>query len=134
MLNTLKTKQLRKEEAMKAIRYFLQDKTVVFNDIECNVVASRYNSGHIFMQLIDKSNGHPYLRLTLDVSYMPLIPNLVVIKSYNENKFVYEALLKAGIITPCDRLLEIGLAHAHVCFLNIPEDPTLGKLGTVQLN
>jgi hypothetical protein len=54
------------------------------------------------------------------VIHVPVIENMVLIKSYGENEGIYESLLEAGIVNKCERKYPIGFENAHVCFLAIP--------------
>ena len=105
---------------MKAIRDFLEGKIVKFNGFNCVASVRPYGSGHVYMQLIDTEDGHPVARVSLNIDYVPVIENMILIKSYGENEGVYEALLEAGIVNKCDRKYPIGFENAHVCFLAIP--------------
>ncbi len=105
---------------MKAIRDFLEGKIIKFSGYECIATVRPYGSGHIYMQLIDIKDGHPVARASFNIDYVPVIENMILIKSYGENEGMYEALLEAGIVKKCDRKYPIGFDSAHVCFLNIP--------------
>jgi hypothetical protein len=119
---------------IREIKDFLYGKVVTFNDEKCGIIVSSYASGHIMMHLVSCEDGTPYARATLNINNVPVIPYMVVIKSYSENDGLYEALLKAKIIKPCERKMAIGFNFAMMCFLDMPEPPKLKQMGTNQLN
>lgn len=104
---------------MKKIREFLEDKAVDFSGCKCKAIIRPYNSGRIYMQLVDIEDGMPVARVTLDIDTLPIIDDMIIIKSYSENKGMYEALLSSGIIKPCERVYAVGFEFAKICFLNM---------------
>ena len=106
---------------MKAIREFLEGKIVKFNGFNCIANVRPYGSGHVYMQLMDTEDGQPVARASLNIDYVPVIENMIIIKSYGENEGIYEALLEAGVISKCERKYPIGFESAHVCFFAIPD-------------
>jgi len=104
---------------MKRISAFFEGKVIEFNGWECKAVPGKYPSGHLFINLVDTITGYHVARITLNLDNVPVIEDLIIIKSYAENAGMYEALLKHKIVKPCERKLNIGFVQAHVCFLNI---------------
>lgn len=106
---------------MKEIRAFLENKVVKFAGHECKPVIRPYTSGRIYMQLLDHEDGSPVARVTLDIDSIPVIDDMMIVKSYSENEGIYQSLLEAGIIKPAERKYAIGFEEAHICFFNLPK-------------
>ena len=103
------------------LRVQLERKAIEFNGYKCFIKIRPYNSGRIYMTLHDLEDGQQVTRVTLDIDAIPHIDNLIIVKSYSENKGLYEALLKAEVIKPCERIYAVGYEMAHVCFLSLDD-------------
>lgn len=103
---------------MKKLREFLADKVVKFGGYNCTLVIRPYNSGRVYMQLIDKEDGMPVARVSLDMDPVPVNKHSILLKSYSENEGIYEALLAAGIIRPVLKMYQVGFSEAHYCEFN----------------
>jgi len=107
------------------LRIALDGKIVLLNGYECFIKVRPYNSGRIYMTLHDLKDGQQVARVTLDIDDIPHIDHLIIVKSYAENKGMYEALIEANIIEECTRKYAVGFEFAHVCFLKLPLNTTL---------
>lgn len=105
---------------MNNIKEFLNGKIIEFQGFSCYAIARPYNSGKVHLHLYDLNDKLAVARCSLDVDQIPTIENMIIVKSYSENDGMYEALLKAGIIKPCERTYEIGFEEAHICFFDLP--------------
>lgn len=119
MLNPLKINKLKVENEMIEIKTFLSDKVIDFNGFKCYAKIRPYNNGHVYMHLHDCQDDQPIARVSLMIDEIPIVPNMIIVKSYSENDGMYESLLKAGIVKPCERKYPIGNVFAHICFFNI---------------
>ena len=91
---------------------------VTLNNIECNIQSRKYNSGRLFMTLNSILDNSQVARITLDIDDVPVIDNMIILKDYNENEGVYDALLKAGVIEQSERKVSVGNNYGLICFLN----------------
>lgn len=119
MLNLLKINKLKTEKEMIKIKTFLSDKVIDLNGFKCYAKIRPYNNGHVYMHLHDCQDDQPVTRVSLMIDEIPVIENMIIVKSYSENEGVYESLLNAGIVKPCERKYPIGNEFAHICFFNL---------------
>lgn len=109
-----------KQSNFVRVRDFVEGKVVNFNNNKCFIKVRPYNSGRLFMSLIDSEDGYAVCRVTLDIDAIPIMDDMIIVKSYSENEGLYEALLESDIIKKAERKFEVGHEFALVCFLNIP--------------
>lgn len=92
-------------------------RTVNFNNEECVVQHGVYVSGRTRINLINE-DGQQIASATLDIPGKERVPKMYVfIKDYRENKGIYSALLKAGVIKGKKGTIEVGFEQALVCEL-----------------
>lgn len=75
-----------------------------------------YNRGRVGMLMTEKwtKQFHGSITINMDCN----IPNNeILLKNYNENIGIYEALLERNIINPLKRKIRIGNNEAYVCSL-----------------
>jgi hypothetical protein len=89
--------------------------TVFFEKVKCTVQFFKYPGGNTGIQLWN--NGEPQARATITVPGIILNDNEVIIKDYSENKGMYAALLKAGIIEATDKTIELDYVTAPIARL-----------------
>lgn len=119
---------------MKRTREFVEGKTIMFKGMKCHLKLSVYASGRIYLELHSDEPGVFNTRITLDAHTVPVIENMFILKSYLDNKGIYEALLESGIILPSERAFDVGNYKAYICFLNIPDEEPLKQINKEQLN
>lgn len=106
---------------MKKIRDFVEGKVMTFNGMRCYLHVGLYPNSRIYLELRSCESGAFVSRLTFDMSNVPVIDEMVILKSYLDNDGVYELLLRENIILPCERKISIGNHFGLICFLNIPK-------------
>jgi len=106
---------------MNNIRKLLEKKVVEFNRVKCKIIIRPYCSGRIYMELQELTFGpaKSIARVTLDIDTVPIISDMIIVKSYRENEGMYEALLKAEVIKECERKISVGNEFGLICFLNL---------------
>lgn len=104
---------------MNKVRKFLEGKVINFQEYVCKAEIRPYCSGRIYMVLNDIEDGIQVARVTLDIASVPVIDDMIIVKSYRENEGMYEALLNAGIIKECGRKISVGNDFGLICFLNL---------------
>jgi len=100
-----------------------QEKTFSFRGETVTVRIEQYqNNKRPAIQLVD-AEGFPYATATINVPSNEVDNDLCVIKSYSENRGMYEFLLTNNIVRTADEwyLLPHG-DSAPVCVLNPKED------------
>ena len=93
--------------------------TVNFLNTPCRLGFGRYRNGRLAIALYD-THGAPFATATINVPAMPLAPNQVLIKDYDENAGLLAALEDAGIVRPTGVRCRLGYVQADVCQLLIP--------------
>lgn len=97
-----------------------KDTVIEFNNVYCYLKFRTYMSGRLFVTLQDcLIPSEQVARITLDVDNVPIIDDMIIVKDYRENEGVYNALLEAKVILPCERKFPIGFDYGLICFLNI---------------
>ena len=95
---------------------------VHFLNRDCALVCARYPNGRVAIKLV--SDAAPVATATVNVPSCPLGEREVLIKNYDENKGVLDALIEAGVVRPTNVFCQVGHARAQVCDLLI-EPPTV---------
>lgn len=79
-----------------------------------------YTDGSVAIQLFDE-HGDTYMVATVNIAEhmgMVLPSNMVTIKDYSENEGIFEALSKAGLVSPLRTIyLPPGKSKVEVCIL-----------------
>ena len=94
---------------------------VEFAGFKCEVMIQKYGTGNLAVRLLDLEDGMPVVVATTNMD--GLDSDEIAIKNYSENEGVYDALLKAGVITPKHREISTGYVTVPVCKLT--EDYTI---------
>lgn len=88
---------------------------VTLKDYDCSVIFASYqNNNQIAMRLVAASTrndciiGEPIATATLCVPEFECEPEHTLIKDYNENEGVFEALIKSGHIIDTGKRLKYG--------------------------
>lgn len=91
---------------------------VQFSNYECIVKKSTYSdSNRTRIDLIDKNDGMPVATATVNFPKIPLEENEIIIKNYAENVGIYEALVKAGVISEVKKIMLLTFVSIHICEL-----------------
>ena len=88
---------------------------VEFAGFKCEVMIQKYGTGNPAVRLLDIEDGMPIATASVNIDGLDL--DEVAIKDYSENEGMYDALLKAGVITPKHRNLSTGYVTVPVCKL-----------------
>ena len=88
---------------------------VEFAGFKCEVMIQKYGTGNPAVRLLDIEDGMPIATASVNIDGLDL--DEVAIKNYSENEGMYDALLKAGVITPKHRNLSTGYVTVPVCKL-----------------
>lgn len=88
---------------------------VEFAGFKCEVMIQKYGTGNPAVRLLDIEDGMPVATATVNID--GLDSDEVAIKDYSENEGMYDALLKAGVISPKHRNLSTGYVTVPVCKL-----------------
>lgn len=95
------------------------DKIININDkLVAKVKFFRYTTGRKGFWLVDNTNNKHLMTCTVCISTSKVNDNEVMIKDYDDNAGIYNALLKQNFIFPYIRKVEIGSNKALVCKLN----------------
>lgn len=78
-----------------------------------------YSSGRIGIKLIHSKTGSQFGVATVNLDNQSVQRNIVLIKSYDSNKGLYECLLKNNIIKTFKSKAKLGHNEIHVCELNV---------------
>lgn len=91
---------------------------VKIGEYNCEVVYFKYSyNNRTAIQLIDTEDGLPFARATINLPDVELEQDEVIIKNYEENEGIYEALVKANIIYPYHKTANNGFIEALICKL-----------------
>ena len=91
-------------------------KKVRYMDWDCHVSFQRYSNDRLAIQLITEQ-GEPVARATLNLPFVPLEPDEVLIKSYAENEGMLACLSKPRSSSRTGMTIRVGQHVAHVCKL-----------------
>ena len=83
----------------------------IFNEVvTVELSFSRYSSGQLAIQIIEKETKCPYLTATVNVSEIKaLLPNQIIIKNYSENRGVIDFFVENGLINKEYNSFYVGL-------------------------
>lgn len=105
----------------------LDGRTVTHNRTECDVYVARYQEGgRLAIELVDREDGMPYTRATVNLPDDPLGPDEVFVKDYAENEGVLDALEAAGLVKRTGRVVDQGYVKipvAKILFNEAGDDP-----------
>jgi hypothetical protein len=90
---------------------------VKFKEWDCVLVYGNYANKRTAITLIEEATGDAVATATLNIDYVKLADDEIIIKDYSENEGMYEALLKSGIIGPIKRKVPLRHTYALVCDL-----------------
>jgi len=96
-----------------------QEPIINFLAEDCILSFGVYGNGRPAIQLIVKSTGEPMATATVNLPQEELLSGQVIIKNYSENEGVYEAMVKAGVISESFRESNTGPSGCKVCQLLI---------------
>lgn len=92
--------------------------TVEINGFTCEVDLREYaNNNRKGLSLYVKESGEPYCTATMNMPEIPLNDDEVIIKNYDNNTGVLEALVGAGIIEDLQKTVPLGFVDVHICRL-----------------
>ncbi len=89
---------------------------VRYKEWDCQVKLQHYANDRLAIQLITEQ-GEPVAMATINISFVPLAADEVLIKSYEENDGMLECLSEAKIIEPTGMTIRVRHNVAHVCKL-----------------
>jgi len=93
---------------------------VKFKQWNCILEFGQYKENdRIAISLVEEETGEDVATVTINLDKVSLSDNEVIIKDYSENEGVYEALVKAEIISRAKRYIHSGFISAPVCDLLI---------------
>ncbi|MEN8168093.1 MAG: hypothetical protein ABFR65_11535 [Pseudomonadota bacterium] len=92
---------------MKKVRYKVWD---------CQVKFQRYSNDRLAIQLVTEK-GEPVAMATINLPFVPLADDEVLIKSYEENEGMLACLSDAKIIEPTGIVIKVRKNDAHICKL-----------------
>jgi hypothetical protein len=92
-------------------------KIVHFKAWTCVPIWAQYSNGRRALRLIDAETGEAIATCTVNLPDEFLDMDEVIIKSYEENEGMHEALVKAEIIYPAHRRIQTGWVTCGVCKL-----------------
>ena len=90
---------------------------VEVNGVDCTIAFQHYENRRHCLRLI--ANDEPYMCATVNVPDVPLSAREILIKNWEENTGVLEALIAAGIVEASDRTIPVGQQQADVVRLLI---------------
>lgn len=93
------------------------DQRVHFADEPCTVLRGQYANGGIALRLVVTATGEPMATATLHLPGVALAADEVIVKTYNENTGLLDALVAGGIVTPTGRTAATGFHSAPICRL-----------------
>ena len=94
----------------------INNHTVTFLNTPCHLQFGRYTNGRLAISLYDVDDK-PFATATINVPAMPLAQNQVLIKDYDENEGLLEALDNAGLVRTTGVRCRLGFVQADVCHL-----------------
>ena len=89
--------------------------TLTHNGFALTLERTQYALGGIALQAYCEDG--PYMTCTVCIPEVDLKEHEVIIKDYNENAGILEALVRAGIVSKPIGIVFVGYAYAHVCLL-----------------
>jgi hypothetical protein len=92
-------------------------KTVQFKQWTCFPRWQKYANGRPALQLVDAETGEAIAKATVNLPDEWLDTDEIIIKSYEENLGMMEALVQAGIVHPAHRRIQTGWVTVGVCRL-----------------
>ena len=94
---------------------FERPESVVFSGQRCRVVQAVYPHGGIALQLFTDDNTRaPFATATVCIPAYAIRENAALVKDYEENAGMLEALTTAGIVRPTGRRVKSGFVELHV--------------------
>lgn len=94
---------------------FERSERVVFAGTRCRIVQAVYPHGGIALQLFeDNSDRTPHATATVCIPEAGIRAGQALIKDYEENAGMLEALVAAGIVRPTGRRVKSGFVEVHV--------------------
>lgn len=95
-------------------------KVVRYKEWECYLRFGTYLNGQTAIELVDTVEGEDVATATVALQ-VNLNENEVIIKDYEENIGMLDALINAGVVSKAKRQLQTGFVVVHVCDLQIPK-------------
>ncbi len=90
--------------------------TVEFSEWKCQVMMEKYHSGGISLRLVDETG--PVARATVNIPGAAIAEDQILVKDYEENEGVLQALITAGLLTDTGQTLRSGNQQLHVAQLS----------------
>jgi len=92
---------------------------VVFKDWVCESVPHRYaNNGRLALRLIEWQSGEPIATATVNVPDVDIEDDEIIVKDYNENEGMLDALKRVMVIEDVTVPCSVGYAIAHIAVVN----------------
>jgi hypothetical protein len=93
---------------------------VMFLGYLCVVTKEKYDTNHrTAIELTIKETGEPMCTATSNLPGVIMSDNEVAIKNYSENEGILDVLIKAGVISKPDRIINNGCVDIPICRLLI---------------
>lgn len=87
-----------------------------FKEWDCLLGIDTYAiSERIALLLVDAEDYEPIATATVNIPEVNLAEGEIIIKNYSENEGMVDALVKANVIHPTNRLVPCGYTVADVC-------------------
>ncbi len=96
-------------------------KTVQYQGWNCQIVFERGKNDRLAIQLKTEL-GTLITQATLDLSYVPLQVDEVLVKDFDENEGLLASLVEAEVVEPTEMTIREGKDVLHVCRLLDFED------------
>ncbi len=94
-------------------------KTVRFKSWVCNIEKVAYGNGRTALLLRDIEDGAPVAKATVNVPDASLQDGQVIIKNYDENEGMLNALIEAKIVSHPIGSIMTGYEECPICWLLI---------------
>jgi len=82
------------------------------------VKLGKYANGRTAIQILDAIDGQPYATATVNIDYVLLADNEVLIKDYSENEGMLDFLIKNNIVSFTPNGVQSGFVWLPVAILN----------------
>lgn len=82
-------------------------------------ILNTYSNGRTCLSLIHVSTGEPFAKVTINVPSLKLKEGEIVIRNTQENEGLLDSLVKAGIVSPSKKEINLNYIIVHVVDLLI---------------
>lgn len=90
---------------------------IQFKEWTCTLSFAKYSNGRTAITLSDAEDFMPIAKATVNIPEAHLEDDEVLIKDWSENEGIYQALVKAGVISKLIETVPSGYADAFKCKL-----------------